>query len=304
MAMVQFSAWSNCCNSCDFCLILDKERRSKPWMIQRLKNIRENINYIDWKDKFRDGISLLGGELYYIKDKEIQDEFLLLIDDIIEKIIKPSDNPDIKYSTVTNGMYDPEFLLKVMDKFANTVGIKYVDINFSYDLKYRFHNEESRKQCISNINLIHNRYDYRVGVQTITTQYFIDQVLNEKFDILEFEKNEIPGNILTLLYPHPINPQLPKLPDFNFSRISFMKFIPFLRNRVGEEHYANFYLSTLNSGTFKYTGIRDISGDNKQEPILSDGKEKLNSKCGHSVLYQCYTDSDKCMLCDLLEMGL
>ena len=76
--------------------------------------------------------------------------------------------------------------------------------------------------------------------------------------------------------------------------------------------------STLNSGTFKYTGFRckDKYGikykrggqipfyqygikDTSQQPVLSDGKETLNPKCGHSILYKCYSDSDKCILCDL-----
>ena len=50
---------------------------------------------------------MLGGELYYISDVEIQKKFLELIDAIISKILKVSANPDCKYSTVTNGLYDP-----------------------------------------------------------------------------------------------------------------------------------------------------------------------------------------------------
>ena len=33
--------------------------------------------------------------------------------------------------------------------------------------------------------------------------------------------------------------------------------------------------------------------------LIHDGKEIINSVCNHSTLYQCYADSDKCMLCDL-----
>ena len=36
-----------------------------------------------------------------------------------------------------------------------------------------------------------------------------------------------------------------------------------------------------------------------QKPLLSDGKEIINEKCGHSMLYSCYNDSNKCLLCDL-----
>ena len=43
-----------------------------------LDAIKKNIDAIDWKDKFSYGISLLGGELYYITDPELQESFLEL----------------------------------------------------------------------------------------------------------------------------------------------------------------------------------------------------------------------------------
>ena len=301
--MVQYSVWPTCCNSCQFCLRLNRDIWNSQQMINRIKAIRENINYVDWKDKFSNGISLLGGELFYITDKEIQKEFLLLVDDIIEKILKKSSNPLCRLSVVTNGLYEPTFLFRVFDRVNETVGIQKADINFSYDLKYRFASEDKRQLCLQNINKVHNRYNYKVGVQTITTQYFIDEVLSGRFNIDKFEKEVIPGNELHLLYPHPINPLLPPLPDFNFTRDSLVKFVMFLKNNHPTQWY-NFYYSTLNSGTFKFTGMIRVEGDETQDPILSDGKELINPKCGHSKLYQCYSDSDKCLLCDLKKIGI
>ena len=60
-----------------------------------------------------------------------------LIDVIIEYVLKVSPNPHCKYSTVTNGIYDPAFLYRVIDRIVSEVGIEKVDVNFSYDLKYR-----------------------------------------------------------------------------------------------------------------------------------------------------------------------
>ena len=301
--MVQYSVWPTCCNSCQFCLRLNRDIWNPQQMINRVRAIRENINYIDWKDKFSNGISLLGGELFYITDKEIQKEFLLLVDDIIEKILKVSNNPLCRISVVTNGLYEPTFLFRVFDRVNETVGIQKADINFSYDLKYRFASEDRKQLCLQNINKVHNRYNYKVGVQTITTQYFIDEVLSGRFNIDKFEKEIIPGNELHLLYPHPINPKLPPLPDFNFTRDSLVKFVMFLKKNYPTQWY-NFYYSTLNSGTFKFTGMIRVEGDETQDPILSDGKELINPKCGHSKLYQCYSDSDKCLLCDLKKIGI
>lgn len=296
--MVQYGVWSNCCNACDFCLREERIPYTKKRQMEMLELIKHNINYVDWKDQFSGGISLLGGELYYITDIDLQESFLELIDIIIEKVLKVSPNPECRYSTVTNGMYDPTFLYKVIDKIANEVGIKYVDINFSYDLKYRFHSEEKRLQCLKNINDFHKRYDYDVGVQMILTQYVINEWKEGRFDINTFIKENIPDNSLCFLYPHPIQTGL-ILPDFNFKRSDFLKFIGYLHN-TNLKTYSSFVQSVKNSATFKYTGLKDReNNDETESPCLSNGKEIINDKCGHSVLYKCYADSDKCMLCDL-----
>ena len=295
--MVQFGLWPNCSNACDFCLLKNKVFLSKEKMIQEIRNTRKNIDVIDWTGKFSYGISLLGGEIYFTQDREIQTEYLALVDDIIEKILKVSPNPRVRYSTVTNGLYDPTFLFEVVDKISGAVGIKCVDVNFSYDLKYRFKTDERRKLCLENINKFHDRYDYDVGVQMILTQYLIDYVREGKFDINKFLKEEIPGCSLCLLYPHKVRTGK-ILTDFNFKRNDFLWFLQYLR----EENpfvFRSFVESTRNSGIFKYTGRYDKGGDTNQQPVLSDDKEIINNKCGHSVLYQCYSDSDKCMLCDI-----
>jgi hypothetical protein len=295
--MVQFGLWANCSNSCDFCLLKNKTFLSKPQMIQEIHNTRKNIDIIDWCGKFSYGISLLGGELYHITDADIQQEFMLLVDDIIEKILKKSPNRLVRYSTVTNGIYNPEFLFRVIDKIVSEVGIDCVDVNFSYDLKYRFKNDECRKLVLENINKFHQRYDYSVGVQMILTQFLIDMVRNKEFDINDFMANEIPGNMLCLLYPHTVRTGK-ILEDFNFKRNDFLWFLQHIQEN-SPEVYRAFVESTRNSGIFKYTGLYDKGGDTTQEPVLSDDKEIINQKCGHSVLYQCYADSDKCMLCDI-----
>lgn len=298
--MVQYGVWSNCCNACDFCLRKERIPYSKEKQLFWLDNIKKNIPLIDWKDKFSYGISLLGGELYYITDKDLQDSFLELIDIIIEKILKVSKNPNCKYSTVTNGIYDPEFLFKVIDKIVNAVGIEKVDVNFSYDLKYRFKTEEARKLCLDNINAFHNRYNYNVGVQMILTQHVINLWKDNKFDVNSFIENEIPGNTLCFLYPHPIHTGK-KLKDFFFKRSDFLKFILYLKHS-NNTVYKSFLYSTKNSGVFKYTGlINKLYPDITEQPVLADGKEILN-ECGHSILYKCYSDSDKCLLCDLMKL--
>lgn len=296
--MVQYSIWSNCCNNCDFCLRKERIPYSREKQLLTLRRTRKNLDFVDWKDKFSDGISLLGGELYYIEDKELQDEFMLLIDDIIEKVLKVSPNPNVKYSTVTNGIYNPEFLYRVIDRIVDKVGIQTVDLNFSYDMKYRYKNDERRKLVLKNINDFHQRYNYKVGVQMILTQYVIDMWKRGEFDVNKFIDENIPGNTLCFLYPHPIETGL-NLTDFNFSRRDLFDFLKYLKE-ANYFVYVSFMLSTMNSCSYKYTGLKNrTSLDFTEEPKFTDGKEIL-TECGHSILYRCYTDSDKCLLCDLM----
>lgn len=296
--MVQYGIWSNCSNKCDFCLIEKHYYRTPEQMVGYLQELIDNIKIQDWANKFSDGISLLGGELYFITDKAVQDKFMELIDIIIEYVLKVSKNPNCKYSTVTNGIYEPSFLYKVIDRIVERAGIQYVDVNFSYDLKYRFHSEAARKQCLQNIIDFHKRYNYRIGVQMILTQYLIDMINRREFSIDKWQNEIAPGSILEFLYPHKIHTGI-VLDDFNFKRADFIKFMRKLYHE-NEENFFNFVSSVRHSSIFKYTGLYiDDEGNTHSEPVLSDGKEIINSVCNHSTLYQCYADSDKCMLCDL-----
>lgn len=298
--MVQYGLWPNCCNNCDFCLRLNREVLTDEQMIQQVRDVQENINWVDWKGQFQDGISLLGGEIYFPTNPKIQEAYLELIDDIIDKILLTSPNPNCKYSTVTNGLYDPEFLFKVIDKIKDRAGMNHVDVNFSYDLKYRFTSEERRKLCLENINKFHQRYNYGVGVQMILTQYVIDAVKNGTFNIQKFLDEDIPGNMLCFLYPHKVHTGK-VLEDFHFKRKDLIEFLLYLNKNFPNIFYS-FVESTRNSSVYKWTGYNDKGGDLKQPPLLTDNKEILNPKCGHSILYQCYSDCDNCMLCDINNM--
>lgn len=303
--MVQYGVWPNCCNNCDFCLRLNRIPYTKEQQIQWLRNISSNIDYIDWKTEYQYGISLIGGELYYIEDADIQDEFMKLIDKIIYKILKQSNNQYCKYSTVTNGLYNPAFLYRVIDKIIKETSIEKIDLNFSFDFKYRFKSNNDKELVLHNINEFHQRYNYDVGVQMILTQYLINMWKNKEFDINTFIDKYIPGNQLCFLYPHTIHSGK-ILDDFNFKRHDFLEFLSYMKF-TNYNVYMSFMNSTKNSAVFKYTGYKTrlhnkLETDFSQQPVLSDGKEFINPICGHSLLYKCYADCDKCMMCDLISI--
>lgn len=297
--MVQYAVLPNCTNSCKFCLCRDKRVLSTEDIVKRVEDIADNLKYIDWKGKFCKGISLLGGEVYGYRDPVYEEKYLFLVKNICNNVLKIA-GPGSKYSTVTNGIYKPDFLFRCADLIVSECGIEYLDVNFSYDLKYRYSSEEARKQALRNINAFSKRYNYKVGVQMILTQHVIDSVFNGSWSIKSFLENDIPGNQLVFLYPHPVRSKDLELTDFFFRRDDFLKFLLYLEANHPDIH-SNTILSTKNSGTFKYTGLFYNDKGSDQPPLLADGKEVL-SECGHSILYKCYSDSDKCMLCDILKL--
>ena len=314
--MCQAGMFNNCNGSCKFCLIKDDRFYTMEEIYAEIERTKRNIEFIatqpdSWTTKFSDGISLLGGELYYIRDERYKEMFLDLIDTVIEKVLKASPNPNVRFSTVTNGYYDPDWLLfPVIDKIKDAVGIEHVDVNFSYDLQYRFKTDEHEKRVRDTINAFHDRYGYRTGIQMILTQTVIDLMVEKGWRPSKFVEDLFPGNQLAFLYPHPIYrgndyTGAMNLPGFNFDRKSFFKAMAILKKEEPVTYEA-FWRSTHNSATYKYTMLYVKKGNAsaEQQPILSDGKEVINKKCGHSVLYQCYSDTDRCMLCDLDAMEL
>lgn len=299
--MVQYGLWPNCNNNCKFCLRKNREIWSKTQMLNAIEMTKGNLDFIDWQNKFADGISILGGEIYYIKDKEVQDAYLSLIDKIIDKILLKSPSKRCKYSTVSNGLYEPDFLFRVIDRIKEKTGdMRFIDMNFSYDLKYRYASEAARKKALKNIKAFNQRYNYKSGVQMILTQYVIDNIKAKDFNFEKFIAQDIKGCNFCFLYPHPIQTGN-ILDDFFFKRKDFIEFCIFLKKNF-EEVWLNMFRSTQASAVYKWTGLIDKTGDITQQPVLSDGKEHINS-CGHSLLYKCYSDSDNCMLCDLEAIG-
>lgn len=308
MAMVQYGLWPNCTNKCDFCLLDDRVYKTVDERLHILSIVKENINSIDWKDKFSDGISLLGGEVFYTESEEVKISFLNLIELIISKILKP--NKKSILSIVSNGMYNPNILLIPTLELLKKEGLlDRFNLNFSYDIKYRFHTEESRLQCISNINMVYNKYNIIPCVQTCLTQYLIDMHLDGSFNLFEFKEQNFPNSILAFLYPHKIKTGI-VLNDFFFKRSSLFKFITWMKAHEYNFELDNFIQSVINSAQFKYTGLFDRSDIEiwnetdkrkiEQEPTLE--RKQILTECGHSQLYRCYSDSNKCMLCDLLTI--
>ena len=303
MSRVQYGIWPNCCNNCDFCLNLREDFYGVEEQINMIRNVRHNIKLLDWKNIYYHGISLLGGELYFTQNQDVQNEFLLLIDDIIQYVANKDNGPFCKYSTVTNGLYNPEFLFKVLDKFQEKDLMDNVDLNFSYDLKYRFKTEARRELCENNIIKTGERYpNLKINVQMILTQHLINEYRQNNNILTELE-NKLHIESINLLFPHKHNTGKP-LTDFYLKRNDFLWFLYEL-NHQDHKKVKQFVESILNVddnaliGLYRRNKIEENNIDIDQMPLKEDNKTIINEKCGHAIVYQCYEDSDKCLFCDI-----
>lgn len=308
MSMVQYGLWPNCTNNCDFCLLEDRVYKTEEERLQILEFIKHNIQIVDWKGKFSDGISLLGGEVFYTESEKVKDSFLDLVSLIIDVVFKKNGAKIL--SIVSNGIYDPNILLiPTLNMLKQKNMIDRFNLNFSYDIKYRFHSEKSRLQAISNINMVYDKYGIKPCVQTCLTQYLIDSFFHDDVNLFDIKEKEFPNSILTFLYPHKIKTGK-VLNDFFFTRSSLLKFVSWMKKNNHEVELESFIQSVINSAQFKYTGLWDRRGIQnwrsnsvdkiEQQPTLE--RKQILTECGHSQLYRCYADSDKCMLCDLLKV--
>ena len=91
--MVQYALWPNCNNNCKFCLRMNREVWSKKKILLEIRRIRENLDYIDWKDKFADGINRLE-DLKIDCNKKMEDLIVkkFAIDQKIENLEQPYRN--------------------------------------------------------------------------------------------------------------------------------------------------------------------------------------------------------------------
>lgn len=296
MSVVQYGLFGNCTNSCDFCLLRQKSVLSMKAILDYFEMYKKNILSVDWAGQFSDGISILGGEIYYSYSKRYHKAFIVFVNFIIENVLLKSGST--KLSSVTNGLYNPALLFEVYDLIAARVGMRRVNLSFSYDLFFRYKFKGQQELVLNNIKSFRERYDYAPNVQMILTGKLIQHIRDGHDVVGDFNK-ELPDTVLSFLYPHKSHTGK-KLDNFFFTREDFIWFITEYLSKY-PKCLDSFYNSTINSERLKYTGMyfRNERNDVTQKPKLAGGKELRNPKCGHSIIYKCYSDSSHCMLCDL-----
>lgn len=174
---LQFELWKDCNNKCLFCF----NDNSKTCVQNKI----ERINFVlDEMDKYTDieQIGFIGGEFFdgQLETDELKNLFIKLINKAINK-------ENIKRVLVTTSLLflnfsDLEYVLRSIDNTEKLM------ICTSWDTKYRFNRPWSKLLWENNLNWIQKHFsNVRIHVEILPTQWHIEDVLNNKFNIKDFE---------------------------------------------------------------------------------------------------------------------
>ena len=304
---LQFELWKDCTHNCAFCF-------NKPWRHlfnkqYRLENLDYAINYLKNEDLSEFSyIGYIGGEFFdgALRDKDTKDKFYELMDltvDLINsgKMKRFQFTANLLYHTVADEGDFFGFLNYLHDK----TDLSKCLLCTSYDLKYRFANEQERDNWFRYMHLIKHSAIYNklnLHVETIPAQFFIDAVLDNSFDIRAFKKDlqcELDiADIHTGFYWNSKHDMQKELPDFFPRRQDFLKFLEkvFTEGTLTRDNICHFNSMAY---TLYFPRPPEFTGANSMMTERS-GKE-VRLPYGHQETSD-YIDSDDCMLEDIQDM--
>lgn len=295
---IQFELWKNCNNKCTFCEHLYDPISSNDQKIIDLKYFISELQqpFIDSYDT----IGFIGGEIFddQIDNQLVKQYFYELFNICSEK---KKNNKLKKLYIATSFIYDIKKHLVPFIHFLSQLNL--LDITYfctSYDLKYRFHTNYQHILWNNNVLELNTMLMTKIHVEIILTQTLIDNVLNNEFNINDFQ-NKYKVNV-DFIEPSFISKLKDKkttskhISDFFPTRSSFLKFLKFT--------YLNKYID-LN--TFLSMKLRSdalyfrISSTNKLIKVVNrvDNELRKYDINGNPIKIQSYIDSDKFMYDDV-----
>lgn len=177
---LQFELWKDCNNKCAFCFN-DNSRTSAEFKENRIDLVMKELANPEYNTIEK--IGFIGGEFFdgQLETQSLRDKFTRLVN-------IPLTNQKIKQVLITTSL-----LLKNnkdLIYFLNNINNKQkLLLCTSWDTKYRFKTPEALHTWENNVEYIHKHYpQVKIHVEIIPTQWHIESVLSDKFNILDFEK--------------------------------------------------------------------------------------------------------------------
>lgn len=323
--ILQFELWTQCNNNCKFCYLPHDLRHNVSTEL-KLKGVRDALATISDENIFTEGehpytgIGLIGGEFFQgqLNTPELEQEFSQLFRKIID--LRNRNVIDELWCTATLTKGTPTLLHQFLSEFKDLSGIW---ILTSYDLDGRFHTPRMFETWDRNVKQLKELFP-QVGI-TIT-------IILSGFVLREYEKNPMFFRDLKSKYQANLFFKYPSPPiqwrdrgstpenrrckqetekiyaGFIPTRAEFLRFFRQFKNQEPKDMWDRLFNINLRADDLvRYCDTEDSSPTtfHRHKSLEVNDQPSANNSlpCGHAWTYQCYLDSDRCILCDKEMIG-
>lgn len=315
---LQFELWEECNSGCKFCYLGANNRFTSDDI--KLSNINQTIDAISINnlDENVDCLGYIGGEFFQgqLHDKNVKNAFMKLIDCTNHLLIsKRIHEVWISASLLIGDQHDLYECLSHIDDKSK------LWILTSYDTMGRFHSASQYQHWVNCIHQLKSVYpEINVNITSIVTGDFIDHYLQN--DLSDLTNVLHKYKCALFLKPTCIIGQVPLhseafrqskhstnsiVPNFFPTRSQMLKFLTQYHQYESSFDYNKLFNITYRADYLKTFGHRyklaHREKDTYNETFEMNMQDVSNvilpiHKCHHSRQYQCYVDSDECLICD------
>ena len=282
---VQFELWHDCTNNCAFCHNIGSGDINK---LKAIDFVTKKMNDKTLMRMFNE-IGFIGGEFF---DRQLDDTVVhcSFYDILLNKVHEFIHSGAMKKFYITSAMMFND--IKYLDEFCRwikAVGLEQKTLLCtSYDTIGRFDNGGKLQNWMNNMVFIRDNFDVKTHTEIILTGDFMNKVLDNEFDIIEFQ-NKFKTTI-DFISPHIIDHTHSNkflrskilyndmIPDFFPSRSTFFKFVK--KTIIDEKSIQAFkFLSNFIRADLVYT-IKDgnyyeISGRRNGDGVFNGVDKKM-----------------------------
>lgn len=308
---LQYELWQECNNHCTYCTLGRSNNcyTSDDMKLEAINTALKEIKRLDVGEV--SALGFIGGEFFQgqLHNLRVKSAFMELI--TVSNSLLSSGIIDELWLNATLIDTDQSDLRMVLDEISKKDKLWLLT---SYDTKGRFHNLGKLSSWISNVHNIHSCYpEIHLNTTMIITGDFIAKYLAGEMDLHRFRQE-----YRTEVYlKTPVKPddlcdkskeEINELLGYEFfpRELDFMKFLMKYKENEGETAFNNLFSNDLKAGelhkNFNSDELRNVvftrSSDYKEELHCDkELKDIEEGACGHSSIYKCFVDTDRCAVC-------
>ena len=318
--VIQFQLWEECNSGCPYCYEGPANRKTP--IKQKIDVLNSVIDTLQ-SDKIKqyNVVSFIGGEIFQgqLNDDTVRRLFFKAIDLVVD-LYKQQMIKSVQMCT-SMMIGNCEDLYTTLDKLTDCDDVW---VATSYDTLNRFKTPKMLQTWQHHMITIYQRYkNVSLNTTMILTQDLIEKYINDEFSFKQFAQlyhtsiyvkpptpfkwvvdSHIPGVYDVSIASRQLSESI--LPKFFPKRDTMLEFLVKFRQNESTFEYdklfnvnmrADTYLQTRQQDDYKTFNIKREKTGTK----LAESNSGTN-QCGHSLYYSIYLDSDKCMLCDKLNI--